>query len=639
MVLASAHARRRLVPVVLTAVVMLFGPALAQFSPAQEPAAEDQAKQDRGQEILQDQARLRAKYQEFEDSLIQLANAMEATDPGRAELLRKAFAQAKEREIGDRMATVLEALQKDLLTNAVRGQSEVEGELQRLFELLLSESRPDRLADEKARLKEYLKRVKKLIRDEEEIRGLTERGGDLRQIAERQGRVAEETGRLGGDIARNEGKDQGKSPGQDGKGKGQEGMGEDAGEGQGKGQGQNQDQEGMGKGKGQEGEGEGQGKGKGEGEGQGKGQDDPKGKNQDDMNKGPGEGQGKGQDSPDGKGQDDMGKKPGEGQGEGMGQGQGEGEGEGQGKGEGQGQGQGQGEGEGEGEGQDSQSNPSEDSIQNTLDRIQQAQQRMQEAKQRLEKAQREGAIEAEKQALEELRQIEKELEELLRQLREEEMKRLLEYLEARFKKMLEMQIAVYEGTLRLDRVPEDERGRGEEIQAGRLSRQESLILLECDKALQLLREDGSAVALPEAVGQMREDIQQVVVWLSQMKIGPMTQGVEEDIITALEEIIAALQKAQKDLEEQQGQQQPPPTEGQPQEPPLIDMLAELKMLRSLQLRVNNRTVRYSEQLENPADEVGQAQQDELIQALKDLSQREQRIFEATRDIVTGRNR
>jgi len=263
----------------------------------------------------------------------------------------------------------------------------------------------------------------------------------------------------------------------------------------------------------------------------------------------------------------------------------------------------------------------------------------MQEAKQRLEKAQREGAIEAEKQALEELRQIEKELEELLRQLREEEMKRLLEYLEARFKNMLEMQIAVYEGTLRLDRVPADERGRGEEIQAGRLSRQESLILLECDKALQLLREDGSAVALPEAVGQMREDIQQVVVWLSQMKIGPMTQGVEEDIITALEEIIAALQKAQKDLEEQQGQQQPPPTEGQPQEPPLIDMLAELKMLRSLQLRVNNRTVRYSEQLENPADEVGQAQQDELVQALKDLSQREQRIFEATRDIVTGRNR
>lgn len=639
MVLASAHARRRVIPVVLTALVMLFGPALAQYSPAQEPATEDQAKMDRGQELLQDQARLRAKYQEFEDSLIQLANAMQATDPARAELLRKAFAQAKEREIGDRMATVLEALQKDLLTNAVRGQNEVETELQRLFELLLSESRPDRLADEKARLKEYLKRVKKLIRDEEEIRGLTERGGDLRQIAERQGRVAEETGRLGGDIARNEGKAQGPSPGQEGKqGKGQDDMGEGPGEGHGKSP--NQDQQGMGQGRDQ-GEKESEGQGQGKGDDQGKGSDDAKGKDPQapgDMNQ-PGEGQGKGQ--------DDMGKKPSEGQSGDMGKEEGQqGEGQGQQSQGQQNQGQqnqgqqGQGEGESDSEGDDGQSDPSEDGIQNTLDRIQQAQQRMQEAKQRLEKAQREGALEAEKQALEELRQIEKELEELLRQLREEEMKRLLEYLEARFKKMLEMQIAVYEGTLRLDRVPEDERGRGEEIQAGRLSRQESLILLECDKALQLLREDGSAVALPEAVGQMREDIQQVVVWLSQMKIGPMTQGVEEDIITSLEEIIAALQKAQKDLEEQQRQQQqPPPSEGQPQEPPLIDMLAELKMLRSLQLRVNNRTVRYSEQLENPADEIGQAQQDELIQALKDLAQREQRIFEATRDIVTGRNR
>ncbi len=263
----------------------------------------------------------------------------------------------------------------------------------------------------------------------------------------------------------------------------------------------------------------------------------------------------------------------------------------------------------------------------------------MQEARQKLEKAQRDGAIEDEKRALEELRAIEKELEDLLRQLREEEMKRLLEYLEARFKKMLEIQLVVYEGTLRLDAVPESDRGRGEEIQSGRLSRQESLILLECDKALQLLREEGSAVALPEAVGQMREDIQQVVVWLSQTKIGAMTQGVEEDIIAALEEIIAALQKAQKELEEQKDSPPPPPMEGQPEEPPLIDILAELKMLRSLQLRVNNRTQRYADQLQDAQDVVGQANKDELVEALRVLAEREQRIFSATRDIVTGRNK
>ena len=72
-----------------------------------------------------------------------------------------------------------------------------------------------------------------------------------------------------------------------------------------------------------------------------------------------------------------------------------------------------------------------------------------------------------------------------------------------------------------------------------------------------------------------------------------MTQGVEQDIIAALEEMIAALEKAQKDMENksQPGQ----PGEGGEQEMPLVDTLAELKMIRALQMRVNHRTQRYAE--------------------------------------------
>lgn len=257
----------------------------------------------------------------------------------------------------------------------------------------------------------------------------------------------------------------------------------------------------------------------------------------------------------------------------------------------------------------------------------------MQEAQKRLEKAMREGAVEEQEKALAELAKARAELEEILRQLREEELARLLAMLEERFRRMLEMQIEVYEGTKRLDRVPAAERGRDDEIEAGRLSRRESMILVEAEKALAVLREEGSAVAFPEAVEQMREDMDDVVVRLAQFKVDKITQGIEEDIIAALEEMIAALQKAQKELEEQPP---PPPSEpGPPQEPPLIDRLAELKMIRSLQMRVNTRTQRFTELVEG--DE-GQAREPDLVEALRQLAERQQRIYRATRDIVVGRN-
>ena len=69
-------------------------------------------------------------------------------------------------------------------------------------------------------------------------------------------------------------------------------------------------------------------------------------------------------------------------------------------------------------------------------------------------------------------------------------------------------------------------------------------------------------------------------------------------------------------------------------EQPLVDTLSELKMIRALQMRVNVRTQRYAtltktEQTDTP----------ELLDALKRLAEREQRIDKVTRDIVLGRNR
>src|SRR5439155_22052488 len=118
-----------------------------------------------------------------------------------------------------------------------------------------------------------------------------------------------------------------------------------------------------------------------------------------------------------------------------------------------------------------------------------------------------------------------------------------------------------------------------------------------------------------------------------------ITIGVEEDIISALEELIAALQQAQRDQEERQRQQQQQQQQQQQDdEQPLVDQIAELRMIKSLQERVNKRTVRYSRLLTDENDPIGVAQAPELVDAVKKLSERELDIFRITRDIVLGKN-
>jgi hypothetical protein len=113
---------------------------------------------------------------------------------------------------------------------------------------------------------------------------------------------------------------------------------------------------------------------------------------------------------------------------------------------------------------------------------------------------------------------------------------------------------------------------------------------------------------------------------------------IEEDIIAALEEMIEALQQAQQEMEEQKNRPQPPHPM-RPQDQPLVDMIAELKLIRSLQMRVNKRTQRYARLLEDEEDPKGQATTEELVDALQKLSDREERIHQITREIVLGKNR
>ena len=295
--------------------------------------------------------------------------------------------------------------------------------------------------------------------------------------------------------------------------------------------------------------------------------------------------------------------------------------------------------GEGESGGSDSQSQQQESESFPGQERVRQAEQKMKAALERLAEAKRKEAVAEEEEAARLLAEAKAELEELLRQMREEEIERTLALLESRFRKMLEMELQVYEGTIRLFKIPPARRDRFVDIEAGKLSFQQQRIVVEADKCLALLQEEGSSVAFPESVQQMRHDMQTVESRLGKSQIGRLTQGIEEDIIEALDEMVEALQQAQRDQEERKQQQEQMPAAQAAGEESLVDKIAELKMLKSLQLRINKRTQRYARMLDDEEDVVGQAQGEDLVEALQELAEREVRLQEITHDIVVGRNR
>jgi hypothetical protein len=508
-----------------------------------------------------------------------MAELTAATDPRRAALLKKAVAQGKDQLIGVQFEQLVKVLEKGELSRAIENQAELDKDLRSLLQLLLSENRAKRLESEKARIQRYLKELGRLIADQKSLQGRSAAGGETKNLSPEQLKLADRTSSLAKEIKDNE-----EPAAESASGKSDD----------------KKEQPKAASGKPGQGKPGDQGAPGGQKSPPEKGAAPAPGKSAQSK---PGAAGKKGQ--PGGPAQPGPSGPPGQ-----PGQ---------QGK-----------------QGSPSQPGPAKDepaAEQNPArQRLEAAEQAMREAEKKLAEARKTDATGKQEEAIRELERAKAALEEILRQLRQEEKERTLAVLEVRFTKMLRMQRDVYEGTVRLDKVPEKDRSHNHEIEAGRLSGKEAEIVVEADKATLMLHDDGTAVAFPEAIRQMRQDMQQIVERLSEAKVGSITQGVEKDVIAALEEMLDALKKAQKDIEDrkQRGQQ----AAGEPQSPALVDTMAELKMIRTLQIRVNGRTERYSKLVEGE-----QAAAPDLLDALKRLAENQQRIYKITHDLELGKNR
>jgi len=564
---------------------------------AAPPAQDEPLPADKQASLNSSQEALQRQYRRFEEGLYRIAESLRKTDPERADLLLRAIGKSKEERIVTQMNELSALLRDKKLGDAIEKQEDLIGNLQTILDLLLSEDRQKELQEEQKRIKAYLEEVNKLIGKEKGNRADNERGVPRDDVEALQQKIREQTEQLQQKISKDDAAKNAKSQAKPGA-RPTEGPSpdkSDAGKSGESPDGKPSDPKSEGAQPGEEKSGE------------------PKpGENKPGEQK-PGEKGTESKPSESKPGESPAGEpksgepKPGE-----------------------QAQGSPQ-------AGKPSQTPPqpgeSGQSGPKTPGReeLERAREAMERALENLKKNKRQDASDDQDDAVAELQRAKEKLEEILRQLREEEKERFLAMLEARFQRMLAMELLVYDGTVKLSRGSAADQSR-QSARGLQLARQQDEIALEATKAVTLLREEGTAVAFPEAVEMMRDDMRQAGKRLERTDVGEITQSIERDIIDALEEMIDALQKEMEKSKKKDQQQQQ--QDGQQQDQELVDKLAELKMLRTLQLRINNRTRRLGREVEGE-----QAEAAEVVDQLQELAERQSRVQKATYDISTGRNK
>ena len=571
--------------------------------------------------LSETQDAINARYIRFEKTMNDMVQFLQKTDPDRAAILNRAISRSREDGVGLQLKKLVEVLRdQNELGDAIDRQGEVVTDLQSLLDLLMSDDREKELAKEKARIEQYIKDLNKIIAGQKDVRAGTERGEPGQSLTPRQEKLAEKAQELGktidsDDHERKPAKPTDKAPMPKGDEPKAPGTPDESKPGDPKpGDAKPEDSK------------PGDTKSEDAKPGEPKPEDSKPGDSKPGKESKPGDskpgdskpnqgkpGEGKPSDSKPGESKPGE-SKPGESQ-----------------PGESQ-------PGESEpGESQPGESQPQDAKPQQTQGRqeLEKAKKAMEKAIDKLQKDLQKDATKNQDEALRELQKAKEKLEEILRQLREEERLLQLAGLEARFQRMLAQQIAIYNDTVQIDKVPQGERVSRHQLKSEEMSLQEAELVLEATKALTLMKEEGTAVAFPEAIEQMRYDMQTVAERLKQQDVSQLTQTIELDIIAGLKEMIDAMQQAiDKEKEKQQKPQQPQQQQSQEQEEELLKKIAELKMLKSLQLRVNNRTLKLGQLYTGE-----QATQPEIVRQVQELSNRQARIQKATYDLAVGKNK
>ncbi len=641
---------------------------------AQPPAAEQSASQ--APDLSLSQQQVADRFKKLEELLLRSAELEATENPTRSALLQQAAQMGKSAQLSDLLARAANRLEKKQYSQAIEDQKSSRESLKRLLELLQSENREERVRQQRDQVRRWIEETDRLLRMQKSLSGRTEGGQEFKQASNDQSQLAKKAAEIAKDLGAGQENDTnaadsdkakepsdnqdqpGNDPSNDAKPSDTNKDSQDPSKPQSpdakpsdakpsdssSSDSQSPDSQSSDSPPKQSDEAPTSKDGKNANDSAKEDKPSDSGKNESDGKQQGQPQQGQPQQGQPQQGQPQQGQpqqgqpqqgQPQQGQPQQGQQQQGQQQQGQQQQGQQQ-QGQGPSE-QGEQDGAQEPKEPeSKDPAERAKKRIEQARKKMEEAKKALDEAERKGALEKQRQAEDELRSAIEELEEILRQLREEEIERSLASLEARLRKMLDMQNKVLEETKRLQEISGDQAARQVEIRASNLALEQRKILSEGERAFLLLREEGSSAAFPEAMEQVNSDIGNVADRLSKADIGALTTSIEQEIVTALEEMIAALVQVQKDNKEKkkQQQQQQQQQQGEPGDQPLVDKLAELRLIRTLQLRINARTTALAQMLADPSDAIGQATQSDILAEVKKLAERQANIQQVTKNVA-----
>lgn len=245
--------------------------------------------------------------------------------------------------------------------------------------------------------------------------------------------------------------------------------------------------------------------------------------------------------------------------------------------------------------------------------------QQMQNASQSLKKNSSSTASKEQKQADEELKKAQDEIEKRLKELGEKLDNETIVRLEDIFNEMLTRQRQTTAHTVQFDADHKDEKGtelkRADRLTLRRLTQEERDLAELAQQALTLIEKDGTSISFPAVVANMQDNLQQIATRIEEAETGAYTQTLQLEVEKTLEELIEALQVAKKSGSGG-GQCKPGNCK-----PALLPNTAELKLLRSLQMRVNRRTKAFDDA--RPNGQLDEARRKEVVaisQVQKDLA-------------------
>ncbi|MDR2756320.1 MAG: hypothetical protein LBC20_11490 [Planctomycetaceae bacterium] len=563
------------------------------------------------QELSEKQRSVADRYAQLEQVLLRMSEASAASNPRRSALLKKVLFASKDKLLALRLKNIVDILEHRQLTEAAAGQETIEQDLLELLQLLENENREQRRTAEKEKIKEILRDLEEIIHQEKNLKSKTaqKENKNLLLLEEEQKKIRLQTQTLHDQITENEHPDtaQSEKTASEEKKENEKNDNEKAdpnSDQQSKNQSADQDKNNQDKNNQDE-------------NNQNENNQDKNNQNKNNQNKNDQDNQNENDKKADSsqKPENNSLKESSEN------------------------------ENKQDNKNDNKNNNDNKNTEQPTGSRTQQAMQkslhRMNQAEKKLQQAEKNGAVEDQEEAIAELQRAKAELEKILRQLREEELLQTLEKLEARFKRMLRVEQSIRLQTEKIGvevQNTEESALRPIQIRASQIGVDQQSVIEDADAALVLLREDGTAQAMVESLLQSRFDMTEVKSRLDQTKLDSVTLDIEDAVISVLQEMLDAVELAIKEAEKRKEQQQQSPngTDGNSSEEPLIQLLSELKMIRSMQQRVNERTKRYEKMIDQLRNEPN-ADYSTLRKNVEELTRQQNRISRILHDLKIGK--